>query len=69
MVFNTILGIVAVLAAIYVIYDVIINNKKLSDGMKVLWIILALFFSIITAIVYYFIGRYAKNDLFKRSKL
>ncbi|MDP1694760.1 MAG: PLDc N-terminal domain-containing protein [Candidatus Woesearchaeota archaeon] len=69
MVFNTILGIVAVLAAIYVIYDVIINNKKLSDGMKVLWIILALFFSIITAIVYYFIGRHAKNDLFRGNKL
>jgi len=30
----------AVLAAIWVIYDVITNNKKLSDGMKVLWIIL-----------------------------
>lgn len=64
MFFSTILGIVAVLAAIWVIYDVIVNNKKLSDGMKVLWIILALFFSIITAIVYYFIGRNAKNDLF-----
>ncbi len=57
MVFVTIVGIVAVLAAIWVIYDVIVHNKKLSDGMKVLWIVLALFFSIITAIVYYFIGR------------
>jgi len=63
---NTILGIVAVLAAIYVIWDVIVNNKKLSDGMKVLWIVLALLFSIITAIVYYFVGRNAKSDLFKR---
>jgi prolipoprotein diacylglyceryltransferase len=62
---NTLLGIVAVLAAIWVIYDVLANNKKLSDGMKVLWIICAVLFSIITAIVYYFIGRNAKNDLFR----
>lgn len=57
MVFGTVVGIIAILAAIWVIYDVIVHNKKLSDGMKVLWIVLALFFSIITAIVYYFIGR------------
>lgn len=66
MFYNTIPGIVAILAAIWVIYDVIANNKKLSDGMKVLWIVLALLFSIITAIVYYFIGRNAKSDLFRR---
>ncbi|RJQ18201.1 PLDc_N domain-containing protein [Candidatus Woesearchaeota archaeon] len=66
MFFNTILGIVAVLAAVWVIYDVIVHNKKLSDGMKLLWIILAVIFNILTAIVYYFIGRNAKNDLFGR---
>lgn len=66
MAFNTVLGIVAILAAIWVIYDVIVNNKKLSDGMKVLWILLALFFSIITAVVYYFIGRNKQNDFFAR---
>ncbi len=69
MFFSTILGIVAVLAAIWVIYDVIVNNKKLSDGMKVLWIILALLFNIIAAIVYYFIGRNAKSDLFGRKNI
>ncbi len=65
MVFGTLLGIIAVLAAIWVIYDVIVHNKGLTDGMKILWIILAVFFNIITAIVYYFIGRNAKNDLFR----
>ncbi len=64
---STIFGIVAVLAAIWVIYDVIVNNRRLSDGMKVMWIILALFFSIITAIIYYFIGRNGKNDLFRKN--
>lgn len=64
MIYSTILEIAAVLAAIWVIYDVITYNKRLSDGMRVLWIILALILSIVTAIVYYFIGRDAKNDLF-----
>ena len=68
MAYSTIVGIVAVLAAIWVIYDVIANNKRLSDGMKVLWIVCAVLFSIITAIVYYFIGRNPKNDLFRRRK-
>lgn len=63
---GTLLGILAVIAAVWVIYDVIANNKRLSDGMKVLWIILAILFSIITAIIYYFIGRNEKSDLFNR---
>ena len=61
-----ILGIVALICAIWVIYDVLANNKKLSDGMKVLWIVLAVLFSIITAVVYYFVGRNNQNDLFRK---
>ncbi len=66
MIFGTILGVIAVIAAILVIYDVIVNNKRLSDGMKVLWVVLAVLFSIITAIIYYLWGRNQKNDLFKK---
>ena len=66
MIYGTILGIVALICAIWVIYDVLVNNKKLSNGMKVLWILLALFFSIITAIIYYLVGRDTKNDLFRK---
>lgn len=62
---SAILGIIAIIAAIWVIYDVIVNNKRLSDGMKVLWIVLAVVFSIITAIIYYLVGRQG-NDLFKK---
>lgn len=51
---QNILGIVALACAIWVIYDVLANQKKMSTGMKILWIVLALFFSIITAIIYYF---------------
>lgn len=57
--------VIALLAAIWVIYDVLVNNKRLSDGMKVLWIVCALVFSIITAVIYYLVGRNSKNDLFR----
>ncbi len=53
---EAILWVVALVCAIWVIYDVLVNNKGLSAGMKAVWIICALLFSIITAIVYYFVG-------------
>lgn len=52
---QTILWLVAVIAAIWVIYDVLTNNKRLSTGAKVIWIICAVIFNIITAIVYFFV--------------
>jgi len=66
MVFGTLIGIIAIIAAIWVIYDVIMNNRGLSDTMKILWIVLAVIFSIITAIIYYLIGRDKRSDLFKK---
>lgn len=54
---GSIIGIIALVCAIWVIYDVLANNKGLSTVAKVIWVICALLFSIITAIVYYFIGR------------
>jgi hypothetical protein len=67
--FGSIMGIIALIAAIWVIYDVLVYNRHLSTGMKVLWIICALFFSIITAIIYLLVGRDSKKDLFKRQKI
>ena len=52
---NSIISIIALVCAILVIYDVLAVNKKLSTGQKVLWVVLALVFSIITAIVYYLV--------------
>lgn len=66
MICNTIFGIIGVVAIVLVIYDVIVNNKRLSHGMNLLWVILTLLFSIIIALVYYFIGRDRKNDLFRK---
>ena len=55
MAYESILGIVALVFAILVIYDVFAKQKKMSTGMKVLWTVLALLFSIVTGIVYYFV--------------
>jgi len=61
---GTILWILGIICALWVIIDVL-GRKRLSTGMKVLWIIAAIVFSIITAIVYYFVGRDGKLDFFK----
>ena len=68
MILGPILGIVAIIAAVWVIYDVLVNNRRLSDGMKIFWIVLAIIFSIITAIIYYLVGRNKRNDIFKRNR-
>lgn len=52
---GSVLGILGLICAVLVIYDVFAKNKQLSDGMKILWTILAIVFSIITAIIYYFV--------------
>ena len=54
---TTIIGIIALICAIWVIYDLWIVQKKMSAGSKILWTILAIIFSIITAIVYYFVKK------------
>jgi hypothetical protein len=51
----TVLGILAIIAAIWVIYDVVTNNRGLSSLAKILWIVFAIFFSIITAIIYFLV--------------
>ncbi|TRX61304.1 hypothetical protein FNH22_04410 [Fulvivirga sp. M361] len=42
-----------VAAAVWVIYEVWSQNKRLSDTEKLIWTICAIFFSVITAIIYY----------------
>jgi len=49
------LGVVALACAIWIIYDVLAVNKKLSVGMKIVWIVFGIVFSIIAAIVYYLV--------------
>ena len=49
-----VIGIIALICALYVIINVWSSNS--SGVAKVVWTLAAIFFSIITAIVYYFIG-------------
>ena len=51
----TILYIVSIICAIYVLYDVWAVQKSMSGVTKIIWSICALIFNIITAIVYYFV--------------
>jgi len=51
----TVLGVLAIIAAVWVIYDVVTKNKGLSSLAKILWIVFAIFLSIITAIVYFLV--------------
>lgn len=53
MAFGRTIGIIALACAVWVIYDVFTNNKKLEPLEKILWTLSAIVFSIITAIVYY----------------
>ncbi|MGM0771779.1 MAG: PLDc N-terminal domain-containing protein [Halobacteriota archaeon] len=54
---ETIWGLIVLASVIWVIYDVVTQNQRLSGGMKVLWILSALIFGILGAIAYYFLGR------------
>ncbi|MGY4884065.1 MAG: PLDc N-terminal domain-containing protein [Nanobdellota archaeon] len=56
-IWSTIVTIVIVLCAVWVIYDVWANNRKLSTLAKIIWTVLAVILSVITAIVYYFFGK------------
>lgn len=54
---ETIWAIFTLAATIWVIYDVMTQNTKISGTMKIIWVVLALFTSILGAAAYYFIGR------------
>jgi len=51
------IGIIGLICAIWVIYDVLANKKRMSIGMKIIWVVCAVLFSIITAIVYYLLEK------------
>lgn len=54
---TTIWGLIALASVFWVIYDVLIQNPRLSNVMKAVWIIVALLFGMLGAIAYYFLGR------------
>jgi ABC-type polysaccharide/polyol phosphate export permease len=49
----SILALLALIGAIWVIYDVIVKQRQMSRTKRTLWIVFAAVFSLVTAIVYY----------------
>ena len=54
-IYGGVVGLIALVCAVWVIYEVLVNQKKMESTQKLIWIICAVVFSIITAIVYYFV--------------
>ena len=54
---NGIIGLIALILAIWVIYDVVSVQKKMDSGMKILWVVLAIILPIIGPVLYYFLGK------------
>jgi uncharacterized membrane protein YidH (DUF202 family) len=54
MMYGGVFGIVALICAVWVIYDVFNAQKKMDSATKVIWTIAAIVLNILTAIVYYF---------------
>ena len=50
-------GLLTLLSVVWVVYDVLMKNRSLSDIMKIVWIVVALIFGILGAAVYYLFGR------------
>jgi prolipoprotein diacylglyceryltransferase len=53
--YGGVIGLIALVCAVWVIYDVLVKQKGMDDTKKLIWIICAIVFSIITAIVYYLV--------------
>ncbi|ACS34585.1 PLD nuclease N-terminal domain-containing protein [Thermococcus gammatolerans] len=49
------LGILSLIAVIWVIYDIVTKQKRMPDTEKLIWILVALFLNIIGAIIYYLV--------------
>ncbi len=48
-------GIIALVCAVWVIYDIMTKQKRMDNTTKLIWVVAAVIFSIITAAVYYFL--------------
>ena len=61
--FIVLFGTLALLATVFWIWMLIdaIQNKGLTDGEKIGWVLAIVFLHIIGAILYYFIGRSKRN--------
>jgi len=56
-------GIVSLVSFIWVVYEVWSKNYRLETTGKVFWTIAAFFFSVITAIIYYFVEKRKESSV------
>ena len=49
------IGLVNLACLIWIVYDIFKNRKKMKGAHKATWILAGVLFSIITAIIYYFV--------------
>jgi hypothetical protein len=54
---GNIAGIIHLILAIWVIYDVVTVQKKMDSAMKVVWIIVGVLVLILGPVLYYFVGK------------
>ena len=54
---SNLMWLIGLLCAIWVIYDVVAKQKSMKTMEKVIWIVCAFLFNIVTAIVYYFMKK------------
>lgn len=57
---ENILYIAAVVAAVWVIFDIVTKQKRMPVLQKILWVVAALVFSLITGVVYFFVVKKGK---------
>lgn len=55
-----ILGLIWLIAVLYVIYDVMAHKREMHPVDKLIWIIIALIFNVIGAILYYIVEKRKK---------
>lgn len=53
--FSYVMWVIGIICAIWVIYDVFTVQSKMNSTQKIIWLVCAILFSVITAIVYYFV--------------
>ncbi len=53
--FGGVWWLIGVICAVWVIYDIASFQKKMKKEHKLLWIVAAVVFNVLTAIVYYFV--------------
>lgn len=57
MALSWIVWVIGIVAAVWVIVDVLTKQRGMQTGEKVVWVVCAVLFSIITAIVYWFLKK------------